>query len=163
MHVQNKKYRNFVFISHLTDKCPTQKLFKIVHHMVILRSQNKRQDFFMILAWCVPLNYGFKYLDDPKDCNHWSLVNLPTMQRKGPRSNLTECHSTAIVGWTSSVRNQMGFFNLKSSFMSWSALSDSFEYLCYGSTAIRNIFTLTVRGSTLVVRIWRLQTSDSDD
>ena len=43
------------------------------------------------------------------------------------------------------------------------ALSDSFEYLCYGSTAIRYIFTLTVRGSTLVVRIWRLQTSDSDD
>ena len=31
------------------------------------------------------------------------------------------------------------------------------------STAITNIFTLTVRESTLVVRIWRLQTSDSDD
>ena len=29
------------------------------------------------------------------------------------------------------------------------ALSDSFEYLSYGSMAIRNIFTLTVRGSTL--------------
>ena len=47
--------------------------------------------------------------------------------------------------------------------MSYSALSDSFEYLCYGSTAIRNVFTLTVRGSTLDVSIWRLQTSDSDD
>ena len=34
---------------------------------------------------------------------------------------------------------------------------------CYGSTANRNMCTLTVRGSTLVVRIWRLQTSDSDD
>ena len=32
--------------------------------------------------------------------------------------------------------------------MSSLALSDSFEYLCYGSTAIRNISTLTVRGST---------------
>ena len=32
--------------------------------------------------------------------------------------------------------------------MSWLALSDSFEYLCYGSTAIRNIFIPTVRGST---------------
>ena len=41
--------------------------------------------------------------------------------------------------------------------MSYSALSDSFEYLCYGSTANIYIFTLTVRGSTLVVRIWRLQ------
>ena len=29
------------------------------------------------------------------------------------------------------------------------ALSDLFEYLCYGSTVIINIFTLTVRGSTL--------------
>ena len=36
--------------------------------------------------------------------------------------------------------------------MSYSALSDSFEYLCYGSTGVINIFTLTVRGSTLDVR-----------
>ena len=54
-------------------------------------------------------------------------------------------------------------FNSKSSWMSELALSDSFEYLCYGSMAIINIFTLTARGSTLDVRIWRLQTSDSDD
>ena len=33
------------------------------------------------------------------------------------------------------------------------ALSASFEYLCYGSTAIRNTVTLTARGSTLDVRI----------
>ena len=32
--------------------------------------------------------------------------------------------------------------------MSSLALSDSFEYLCYGSTTIRNIFILTVWGST---------------
>ena len=38
--------------------------------------------------------------------------------------------------------------------MSVLALSDSFEYLCYGSTASINIFTLSVRGST-----W---TSESD-
>ena len=30
--------------------------------------------------------------------------------------------------------------------MSYSGLSNSFEYLCYGSTAIRNIFTRTVQG-----------------
>ena len=39
---------------------------------------------------------------------------------------------------------------------------DSFEYLCYGFTAIRNIFTFTVQGSILVVRIRRLQTSKVD-
>ena len=37
--------------------------------------------------------------------------------------------------------------------MSYSGLSDSFEYICYGSTAIRNIFAFTVRGLTLVVRM----------
>ena len=41
------------------------------------------------------------------------------------------------------------------------SLSDSFEYLCYGSTAIINILLL-LWGSTFDVRIWRLQTSDSD-
>ena len=41
-------------------------------------------------------------------------------------------------------------FNLKSSQMSSLALSDSFEYICYGS--IVNMFTFTVRGSTLDVR-----------
>ena len=39
------------------------------------------------------------------------------------------------------------------------ALSDSFKYLCYQSTTSRTILKLTVRGSTLDVRIWRLQTS----
>ena len=32
------------------------------------------------------------------------------------------------------------------------AFSNLFEYLCYGSTATVNIFTLTVVGSTLDVR-----------
>ena len=32
-------------------------------------------------------------------------------------------------------------------------LYDLFEYLCYGSTAIINIFTFTVQGSTFVVRL----------
>ena len=36
--------------------------------------------------------------------------------------------------------------------MSWLALSDSFEYLCYGSMNIRNILILTVRGQSLCVR-----------
>ena len=38
-------------------------------------------------------------------------------------------------------------------------LAALFEYLCYGYKAIINIFTLTVLGSTLDIRIWRLQTS----
>ena len=41
---------------------------------------------------------------------------------------------------------QRGFFNLKSSKLSYSALSDSFEYLCYGSGTIINMFTVTVPG-----------------
>ena len=45
--------------------------------------------------------------------------------------------------------------------MSYSALYDVFEYLCYGSTVI-NMSTLTMRASTLVVRIESPQTSDSD-
>ena len=36
--------------------------------------------------------------------------------------------------------------------MSQLALSASFEYLCYGTTAIIHIFTLTVRGLTLNFR-----------
>ena len=44
--------------------------------------------------------------------------------------------------------------------MSWLDLSALFECLRYGSTAIIN--TLTVGGSTIDVRIRRLQTSDYD-
>ena len=46
--------------------------------------------------------------------------------------------------------------------MSWLALSASCEYLCYGSTAIINILILSVREPSLYVKIWRLQTSDSE-
>ena len=37
------------------------------------------------------------------------------------------------------------FFNLKSLQMAQLALSDSFEYICYESTAIINILILAVR------------------
>ena len=64
MHVQNKKYRNFVSISRLTGKCAAQKfknfwsfsLWTCLHHMVIFKSQNKITDFWMILAWASPFN-----------------------------------------------------------------------------------------------------------
>ena len=60
MHVQNKKYGHFVFISRLTGLYATQKLKKtfaviVYGHvlyiiiMIILRSQNKNTDFLMIL------------------------------------------------------------------------------------------------------------------
>ena len=56
MHVQNKKYGDFVSKFRLTGKCAAQKLNNVcssslwtcLHHMVILRSQNKISDFFMI-------------------------------------------------------------------------------------------------------------------
>ena len=41
--------------------------------------------------------------------------------------------------------------------MSQSSLSVSVKYLCYGSTAIRNILNLSVRGQILYVRICRDQ------
>ena len=52
-----KKYWNFVSISSLTGKCAAQTLKNFrssslgtcLHHMVILRSQTKITDFFMIL------------------------------------------------------------------------------------------------------------------
>ena len=48
---------NSVFISRLTDKCAAQKLKKYcssslwacLHHMVILKGQNKNTDFLMFL------------------------------------------------------------------------------------------------------------------
>ena len=48
--------------------------------------------------------------------------------------------------------DQRVFFNLKSS-MSYLAVSVAFEYVCYGSTVIRNSFTLTARRSTSDVKI----------
>ena len=43
------------------------------------------------------------------------------------------------------------------------AFSDSFEYLCYGFPAIRNMLIHTVQGPSVDIRIWRLQPSDSVD
>ena len=34
----------------------SSSLWTCLHHMVILRSQNKITDFFMILAWASPFN-----------------------------------------------------------------------------------------------------------
>ena len=44
----------------------------------------------------------------------------------------------------------------------WLDLSVSFEYLYYVSMAIRNILIPSVQGPYIHVKIWRLQTSDSD-
>ena len=57
------KNRNFVSISSLTGECAAQKKKKTfavlvygrLHHMVILRSQNKITDFLVILAWASPI------------------------------------------------------------------------------------------------------------
>ena len=61
--VQNVCLRGcFVSISSLTGECAAEKnknfcsssLWTCLHHMVILRSQNKITDFIMILAWASP-------------------------------------------------------------------------------------------------------------
>ena len=44
---------------------------------------------------------------------------------------------------------QMGFFNFKSSYMSYLGLSDSIECLGYGSTGIINSLILSVCGLSL--------------
>ena len=64
MHVQNKKYGNFVSISRLTGKCAAQKYitFVIIIYghvyiiVVIIRSQNKITNFFMISTWLCSFN-----------------------------------------------------------------------------------------------------------
>ena len=54
---------------------------------------------------------------------------------------------STLQRYVNNVKAEGFFFILKSSLMSWLALSDSFEYLCYGFIAI-SLFTLTVRGWT---------------
>ena len=58
---KNKKYGNFVSISSLTGECAAEKFknWTCLHHMVILRSQNKITDFLMILAWASPFNLEY--------------------------------------------------------------------------------------------------------
>ena len=75
----SKNINHFVSISSLTDKCAAQKinnfcscsLWTCLHHMVILKSQNKLTDFFMILVWARP----FKYILDTS-CAHSVQVDI---------------------------------------------------------------------------------------
>ena len=71
----------------------------------------------------------------------------------GPSTLLLNPHNAEIFVYK--PWRPEGFFNSKSSEMSYLhvAISGSFEYLCYGSTAIRNILILAVRGPSLYVRI----------
>ena len=61
IHVQNKKYGNFVSISRLTGKCAAQKLkrssslWTCLHHVVILRKQKKITHFFYDFSLIVSL------------------------------------------------------------------------------------------------------------
>ena len=64
--------------------------------------------------------------------------------------------------WYKPCMDTKVFFLLKSSWMSLLALSASFEYICYESTAIIHILLFQCRGDQLNVKIWRLQTSDFD-
>ena len=63
--IRNRRFR--LYISSLTGECAAQKLKNLcssslwtcLHHMVILKSQNKITDFFMILAWASPFKPTF--------------------------------------------------------------------------------------------------------
>ena len=50
MHVRDKRYRNFVFISRLIGKIKKTYAVLVYGHVIILRSQNKNTDFVIILA-----------------------------------------------------------------------------------------------------------------
>ena len=118
-HVKNKRYGNFVSISSLTGKCAAQKLkffcssslWTCLHYMVILRSQNKITDFFMILA-CVwafnPSGFDCRLL-----CVHRTLCSLFhsdtdgtsvskcrqfSLQRRGLDPLLFQCWSSVVGG-----------------------------------------------------------------
>ena len=54
------------------------------------------------------------------------------------------------------------FFNYHTGLIRLFPINLNTYKLCYGSTTIENIFTFTVRELTLHVRIWHLQTPDSD-
>ena len=85
---QKLEIREFrLYISSLTGECAAGKfknlcsssLWTCLHHMVILKSQNKITDFFMILAWASPFN-RFKFSPTwslfelrPNICKSWRL------------------------------------------------------------------------------------------
>ena len=77
-------------MSSLTGECAAQKLKNLcssslwtcLHHMVILRSQNKITDFLMILAWASP----FKHILD-----HTVFSNMFVMLRNNS-GNLSNFH-----------------------------------------------------------------------
>ena len=98
----------------------------------------------------LPFTEQFFFFRIPILLRFWSD---PANTRRCPDVGQTLCHR--LRRWPSVCWGLTYIFNLNGICVKNQrlALSDSFEYLCYGSTTIINIFTLTVRGSTLVVRI----------
>ena len=84
-------------------------------------------------------------------------------------NNIGQCKENSINPWSAkysykNLEDQRVYFNLISSQMSYSALPDSFEYLCHASTTIRNILLYSVgidfsrQNLTFTdVRFWRLK------
>ena len=80
-------------ISSLTGECAAKKvknfcsssLWTCLHHMVILRSQNKITDFFMILAWASPFNLtymsNFQPLEVVDRCRKTQLHLVKTLDK----------------------------------------------------------------------------------
>ena len=117
-HVRKKKYGDFVSISSLTGECAAEKiknfcissLWTCLHHMVILRSQNKITDFFMILAWASPFNrirvnvmLTVIWLDAIQDFpdrifsdKSYNIKEMDTQQIRGIRPMLFQCWPTVF-------------------------------------------------------------------
>ena len=102
-----------------------------------------------------------------QNISQWTVVRLQSTGIKETDGNSADAMLFRLLKrWIILCINhgdQM-FFSIwkKINFLATVAVSCAFEYLCSGSTAIKNVFAILVRRLTLDVKIWRLQTSDSD-
>ena len=118
-------------------------------------------DFTNMNAWMTePTNDSTseQKLEHTKEWRNASLLCIPILS--SPPHHLFQLIITTLNYSCINYGNQNRFSNLKSSCISWLGLSDSFGYLCHGSTAVRNILFISVWGPSWCVRIWRLSCAE---
>ena len=122
-----------VSISSPTGECAAENfknfcsssLWTCLHHMVILRSQNKITDFLMVLAWASPFRY---HLLNMLKKNVTSISNI-WKQMTSILSNLNNFHSLEVVDRVSETQLQVGensnwiIWRLKGLGVAWGSLT----------------------------------------
>ena len=78
--IRNREFRRYIqpdwwMCSTKIKKNCSSSLWTCLHHMVILRTQNKITDFFIILAWASPFNPAFAGNRSPSIMRHTSYVH----------------------------------------------------------------------------------------